>query len=538
MIPKIMRSPDPIDYLTTNVELTSIADAIRAKGNTSAQLEYPSEFITAIGDLPEPGSIIQSGSNITLGEEGDTVSLTELTVTQNGTYSTNSETAGYNPVIVNVEVQDAEEKDVNFIDYDGTIVYSYTVDEFNALTEMPANPTHSGLTAEGWNWTLSDAKTYLQTCKYLVIGQNYITTPDEFQHSVTRIYIELQEGYLSPYLGLAVNGTAYVNWGDGPYNEWQSITGTSWYDVSDLISTQHTYAAPGRYCISINATGPTNFIGYNATIGSTILWAKNTTTNTAANKPYQNSILKIEFGTWTHFDQYAFTKCYRLSTISFTKFSANNISYQSCAFNNCYSLKSITGPIRSASNCYSLKNIALPKNSNIMDEYLTFSYCYCLSSVAINSITEIKQGAFSYCHTLSKIYIPSTVTNIVNSAFAYCSSLRQIYFTRSTPPTIANSNVFSSLSTDCVIFIPGDSATIMYNYIIATNYPSYSTYKYIGVATYANGASLPQSCTIGEIHWYTTKSEAISDSGTRIYSGNGNEVYGLIVDTGDIYSDG
>lgn len=530
MIPKIMRSPDPIDYLTTDVELTSVANAIRAKGNTNTPLEYPDEFITAIQNIPAPGVIQEDGQgNITLPETGDALVISQLTVTENGTY-TASETAGYNPVIVSVDVQDAEEKDVNFIDYDGTIVYSYTVDEFNELTEMPANPTHSGLTAEGWNWTLSDAKTYLQTCKYLVIGQNYITAPDEFQRSVTRIYIELQEGYLSPYLGLAVNGTAYVNWGDHPYNEWYSITGTSWYDVSDLISTQHTYAAPGRYCISINATGPTNFIGYSATIGSTILWAKNTT-NAAANKPYQSSILKIEFGTYTHFDQYAFTNCYRLSTISFTKFSANNISYQSGAFNNCYSLKSITGPIRKAQGCYSLKNVALPKNSYIMDESSTFSYCYCLSSIAINSITEIKQGAFSYCKVLSKIYIPSTVTNIVNGAFGYCTSLRQIYFTRSTPPTIANSTAFSDLPTDCVIFVPGDSGSIMQNYFFGTNYPSYSTYKYVGYATYSNGASLPSSYS-GQLtfHWYATKQEAINDNGTQLSTGTGNEVYCRILE--------
>lgn len=44
------------DYLTTDTELTSIADAIRAKGGTSAPLVYPQGFIDAIMALPGGGS--------------------------------------------------------------------------------------------------------------------------------------------------------------------------------------------------------------------------------------------------------------------------------------------------------------------------------------------------------------------------------------------------------------------------------------------------------------------------------------------------
>ena len=40
-------------------------------------------------------------------------------------------------------------KDVTFRDYDGTIVTSYTKEEFAELTEMPANPSHEKLIAQG-----------------------------------------------------------------------------------------------------------------------------------------------------------------------------------------------------------------------------------------------------------------------------------------------------------------------------------------------------------------------------------------------------
>ena len=44
-------------------------------------------------------------------------------------------------------------KDINFIDYDGTIVESYTMTEWGSVSALPDNPSHTGLVAQGWNWT-------------------------------------------------------------------------------------------------------------------------------------------------------------------------------------------------------------------------------------------------------------------------------------------------------------------------------------------------------------------------------------------------
>lgn len=57
----------PTDYKTTDTELTSIANAIRTKGGTSAQLTFPSGFISAIEAITSGGG----ASNYTI-----TVSLT------------------------------------------------------------------------------------------------------------------------------------------------------------------------------------------------------------------------------------------------------------------------------------------------------------------------------------------------------------------------------------------------------------------------------------------------------------------------------
>ena len=53
--------PNDVYYKTTASEITSIADAIRAKGGTSASLVYPSGFVSAISAIPTGGG----GSELT-----------------------------------------------------------------------------------------------------------------------------------------------------------------------------------------------------------------------------------------------------------------------------------------------------------------------------------------------------------------------------------------------------------------------------------------------------------------------------------------
>ena len=108
---------------------------------------------------------------------------------------------------------EAEENDVIFIDYDGTIRYSYTASEFAQLTELPPNPKHDGLTAQGWNWDLADAKEYVADYGMHIIGQSYITDDGK-----TRFYIDLSM-LISPTITMniyqSVSAGVTVSWGDG-----------------------------------------------------------------------------------------------------------------------------------------------------------------------------------------------------------------------------------------------------------------------------------------------------------------------------------
>lgn len=54
--------------------------------------------------------------------------------------------------------QDVLEKDVMFVDVDGTILVSYDSNELAGLSELPAIPTHESLTPVGWSKTLNEVK--------------------------------------------------------------------------------------------------------------------------------------------------------------------------------------------------------------------------------------------------------------------------------------------------------------------------------------------------------------------------------------------
>ena len=90
------------DYLTTDTELTSIADAIRTKGGTSAQLSFPTGFVSAIQNLPSGGgstlSVYYLDSNIysltTDGTYGENVTTIETNLSYGDTITLTFENPG------------------------------------------------------------------------------------------------------------------------------------------------------------------------------------------------------------------------------------------------------------------------------------------------------------------------------------------------------------------------------------------------------------------------------------------------------------
>lgn len=63
------------EYLTNTTDLTAVADAIRAKGGTSAPLAYPSGFVSAIQAIPSGSAKEEQEKTVTITANG-TVEIT------------------------------------------------------------------------------------------------------------------------------------------------------------------------------------------------------------------------------------------------------------------------------------------------------------------------------------------------------------------------------------------------------------------------------------------------------------------------------
>lgn len=366
-----------------------------------------------------------------------------------------------------------EEKDVNFIDYDGTIVASYTASDFASLSALPANPSHSGLTAQGWNWSLSDAKTYVASYGKLWIGQMYVTDDGK-----TRIYIHLDNpDFLSPYLAIAINGTVVVDWGDGSSTD--TMTGTS-------LTTQkyqlHEYAGIGDYTITLNPTSGSFAFYSPSSSNPNILKSKGTYGNYATSSAYAVVINRVEVGASVVIGDYAFNYLYNLESITIPK-AVTSIGKN--AFYYCRMLKSATVPDAVASigdyafyYCGELKYVSFNKsqtvgtyafNYNFSLHFVTLPYTNQLSNyffnysnistvVLPNTIQTILQNAFAYCSRLASIYLPNSITSIGNSAFSYCASLKSIHLPENL--TSIGNSVFASCNSLRSLTIPATVTSI------------------------------------------------------------------------------
>ena len=388
-----------VDSVALDAGMKSVADAIRAKAGTTDLLAWPDGFKAAVEG-------IQTG-----GGGGST--------------------------------SDVAMKDVNFYDYDGTLVASYTLAEAQALTALPDGPTHDGLTFQGWNWSLEKIHALTHPMN---VGAMYITDDGK-----TRIYIRLEEGRTSPMLGVCPNGTVTVNWGDGTTPD--TLTGTSTKTVK--WTPNHAYAAPGEYVIKLTVNGTMSVYGESSSnqYGAILRYSSSADQR---NHVYQNSVKKVEIGDGvTSIGRYAFQNCYSLTSITIPD---SVTSIDSSAFYSCYSLASIT-----------------ISNSVTSIGGYAFSACYSLTSIMIpDSVTSIGTYAFQSCYSLASITIPDGVTSIGSSAFKSCFGVAFYDFSNHTAvPTLANTNAFQGIAADCEIRVP---ASLVNEWKAATNWSTYASH--------------------------------------------------------------
>ena len=89
-------------------------------------------------------------------------------------------------------------------------------------------------------------------------------------------------------------------------------------------------------------------------------------------------------------------------------------------------------------------------------------------------MTIIWNNAFQYCYSLASVTIPDSVTSIGGYggyAFGYCYGMAEYHLKPTTPPTLSSTNAFSSIPSDCVIYVP---AGCLESYQTATNWATYA----------------------------------------------------------------
>ena len=331
----------------------------------------------------------------------------------------------------------AKWNDVTFIDYDGSVLYSYGLEEAKALTELPKLPNHDGLVCQGWNWTLEAIKALNRP---VTVGAMYIT-----DDGATKLHIRIAtvERMTVPlYIGQTVANGVSIDWGDGSASETLAGTGN--------VNTSHTYAEPGDYVISLMPED-----------GCTLSFGANSESYRVMGSTEDNGTVYLNM----------------LQDVSIGK---NVTSIGSDACSSCSSLASITIPdgvtsidSYAFSSCSSLASVTIPDGVTSVGNNV-FSSCFSLVRVTIpDGVTSISTRAFNNCSSLTRVTIPDGVTSISNNAFSYCSGMRYYDFSVCTAvPSLSNTNAFSGIPSDCQMLIP----TALYDeWSAATNWATYAS---------------------------------------------------------------
>lgn len=316
-----------------------------------------------------------------------------------------------------------EPKDVNFYDYDGTLVYSYTKKEFALLTALPANPMHEGLDAQGWNWTLAGAKAYVAKYGKCEIGQMYIT-----EDGKTRLYIEIAETErLSTTLSFTqtVANGCVVDWGDGT-TETSETEG-----AATAINLDHTYAQAGKYIITLTVAD-----------GCQVMLGTSTVAMTADGAlRHQNSLLHskylggrallraVEIGanvTAIGTQAFVFDNLMKYITIP-----ASVTAVNAGAFSGCRKLTGIVIPSDVTAvgafafrSCQYATAIPLPEGLTTLGAYAFFGCCDIERITVPEGVTALGNGVFSHCYTVDYIIIPDDVTSFGLFLFSSCQAMR------------------------------------------------------------------------------------------------------------------
>lgn len=397
-------------YTVNNDSLQSIADSIRKKAKTTEKMTFPAGFVSAIEGIETGG--------------------------------------GSAPVVV----EEPEEKAVNFYDYDGRRLFSYTAEEAAALTELPTPPARDGIQFQEWNWTIDEVK----KAKAADIGANCTTTDGK-----TRLYIKIDNSArkdmtLNLYQNTA--GDISVDWGDG------SAAETS--DTAGNISLPHTYESAGEYTITLTVkTGAKAGLGHFLSPCKQVFTGSGTNpdSSTFSSNVHTNALIRAEIGNdIADIEGEAFYGCENLESVNIP----TSITYiKGDAFLDCRKLQWISNK-----HALMMSDFALTENGLQRATFGGGGYAYGSSSafqkdknlkraVLPTHYSMILSSDYNGCTALVEVICNSNIKKIGSMAFFGCYSLKRLDLTKNTEiATLESYNALQKTASDLEILVPASLA--------------------------------------------------------------------------------
>lgn len=419
-----------------DTSLTAIADEIRKKTGKKDKIKFPAGFVSEIDSIKTGGG--------------------------------------------SAPAEEVKEKDVNFFDYDGTLIASYTEAEAKALTSLPTPPVHSGLVFQGWNYTLEEVKANAEMAD---IGALY-TTDDGATRLEIEIASESRKDMKICFFQSKQSGVL-IDWGDGNNERSAAVTGPTF--------ATHDYEATGHYIIKLTVDDDCEVeLGQNSG-GVMVLF------NASAGCSYKAELLSVNIGNHiTGLKAGAFQYSYGLSMVSMTKgitsidaacFKCSAIRYITIpagidtidyyTFNECYALSNISLPVSMQNvgnnafrTCPVLRRIDIKRITN-PGSYV-FAECNNLKEISLKEeITYIPNGILSGCKSLVRVEFLGNVKILYSSALRGCTSIKTVDFTHCTAVPTAQSEIFYNYPSDLEILVP---AALADEWKQATNWTSLAKY--------------------------------------------------------------